>query len=375
MKSWAMVVGINEYPAEAAQTKLKGAVADACDFAEWALDSSGGNVAPERLYFWTHPWPAEAAGELASYLASDGRPGWWKAFASPQGPTRDRPPSALEIAATMENLGRKEYGRAKEEDDLDTRRVFVFLAGHGIRAKTVADQEETCFVAGDFGVLAGNLASGLLPCDTFRRALLNGRFDEAVVFTDCCRTKVVKTSLVAQSVSDAAGTPLSPWAMGFAANDDKAAYETTSTPVRGAFSSALMQGLRGHRIGEPGELRARHLNEFVQGRISSFTQHEQMPSVLFDPKPDGPVIATGQPTGTEQQSGPKVDVSQLPHGTKLVLHKGDDLPLPGVGPLVVSGPSLQLPPLARGLYLLIVDDGSGRQVQFRYPNLEPIRVE
>ena len=25
--------------------------------------------------------------------------------------------------------------------------------------------------------------------------------------------------------------------------------------------------------------------------------------------------------------------------------------------------------------LLIVDDGSGRQVQFRYPNLEPIRVE
>ena len=76
MTSWAIVVGINEYPGSGLGP-LKGAVADACDFADWALDPTGGNVAPERLYFWTYPWPDADPDRphLAQYLAGD-RPAW-----------------------------------------------------------------------------------------------------------------------------------------------------------------------------------------------------------------------------------------------------------------------------------------------------------
>ena len=46
IKSWALVVGINHYPERAGQTPLQGAVADAVDFADWALSDNGGAVSP-----------------------------------------------------------------------------------------------------------------------------------------------------------------------------------------------------------------------------------------------------------------------------------------------------------------------------------------
>ncbi|SMF70889.1 hypothetical protein SAMN02982917_3954 [Azospirillum oryzae] len=266
-------------------------------------------------------------------------------------------------------------GKALEDGDTETRRVYVFLAGHGIRAKTVDRNEETCFLAGDFRPLNSSLAAGLVPCDSFRRALLSGRFDEAILFTDCCRSQTARSTLVAQQVSDYSGQPTEPCSIAFAAQDSMLAYETTNPPVRGAFSSALMRGLRTHRIGAVAALHAAPLRQYVIDNIKDFTTSGQVPNMWFQPDPDGPLIVSGFPAAAAPPPiGPLIDVSALVAGTQLILNGGDNKPLPGMAPFVVAGPTLQMPPLAPGLYLIEIADGTGRYSMFKHPSVEPVHV-
>ena len=370
MKTWAIIVGINVYPERAKQKELHGAVADACDFADWALDPRGGNVAPDRVFFWTHPWPTMPEGRLQTYLAT--APGW---LTADNRPDQTRAPRAFEITSTMEDAGRTARAQAMEDSDTETRRVYVFLAGHGIRARTFDRNEETCFLAGDFRPLNSDLVAGLLPCDSFRRALLNDRFDEAILFFDCCRSQTARLTLRAQQVSDFGGQPTAPCSIAFAAQDNMLAYETTNQPVRGAFSSALLRGLRTHRIGAAGELHAAPLKQYVIDNIKDFTSNDQVPNMSFQPDPDGPLIVSGLPAvAAPFPAGPLIDVSALDNGTHLVINGGDNKPLPGVAPLVVAGPTLQIPPLAPGLYLIEVADGSRRYAMFKHPTLERVHV-
>lgn len=383
MKCWAIVVGINEYPPLAKQEALKGAVADACDFADWVLDPTGGNVPPECLFFWTYPWPVAPQGRLHSYLEGgppDAQqsfpPKWWSNVDSGlAAPNKQRAPSALEITTTIEDLGRVLRGQALDRADKETRRVYVFLAGHGIRAKTVDRSEETCFLAGDFRPAAGNLVAGLVPCDSFRRALLNDRFSEAILFTDCCRKQTARSSLVAQVVSDYSGQPTEPHSIAYAAQDDDLAHETTTTPVRGAFSSALMRGLRTHRASAANELYAAPLKQYVLDNIKDFTDSGQTPTMWFHPDGNGPLIVVGVPaiTGLALTSR-TIDVSALPHGTQLTLNGGGNTALAGVPPFLVAGPTIETPPLSPGLYSIDINDSSGRYAIFKHPSAEAVRV-
>ncbi|MGQ0582098.1 MAG: caspase family protein [Reyranella sp.] len=375
MGSWAIVVGINEYPPLAKQTALQGAVADACDFADWALEPAGGNVAPQNLFFWTHPWPAVSQGRLQAYIAG-GLPQWHNVDLGSAEPDRTRAPHAREITTTIESLGRTMSAQAMEDGDTETRRVYVFLAGHGIRAKTFDRSEETCFLAGDFRPINSNLAAGLIPCDSFRRALLHNRFNEAILFTDCCRKQTARSALRATPVSDYSDQqPTSPHSIAYAAQDDMPAYETLQPPVRGAFSSALMRGLRNHRIGALSDLYAAPLKQYVLENIKHFTDTDQKPNMWFHPDGDGPLIVRGPPAVAGPISTVRIiDVSALPNGTQLILNDGSDMPIPGIPPLVVVGPTIETPPLARGLYSIQVDDGSGRYTIFRHPSAEPVHV-
>lgn len=376
MENWAIVVGINRYPESAQQNELHGAVNDACDFADWVLDPAGGDVPRERLFFWTYPWPEPPPGRLADYLAGP-QPNWHRHFVGEAPPDPARPPTAFEITATIENAGRAAHGSAYGKVSA-RRRVFVFLAGHGIRARTDRN-EETCFLAGDFAPPRGSLTPGLIPCDSFRRALLHRRFDEAILFTDCCRSATSRSSLFAQQVSDFDGEPVLPWSMAFAAQDGEPAYETATAPIRGAFSSALMRGLRTHRPGPLGDLHAVPLRDYVQASIPEFTDTGQIPNVLYRPDPRGPLIVPGQAAGGvvvngQDLDGPNLDVSALASGTVLVLKGGDLQPVPGMGPFTVTGPSMVLPPLPGGLYAVEINDGSGRYAMFAQPSKGAVRV-
>ena len=70
MQSWAIIVGINEYPPTAGLRVLHGAVADAVDFADWALDPRGGAVDPAHLFLWTSSAPMSVTAAMTAYLAA-----------------------------------------------------------------------------------------------------------------------------------------------------------------------------------------------------------------------------------------------------------------------------------------------------------------
>ncbi|MNC67978.1 hypothetical protein D3C75_1185260 [compost metagenome] len=100
-----------------------------------------------------------------------------------------------------------------------------------------------------------------------------------------------------------------------------------------------------------------------------------MPNLLYRPDPNGPLIVSGPPVGVVgPPDGPCLNVAALAIGTRLILNGGDNKPVPGLGPFVVEGESLQLPPLALGLYLIEIADGTGRHVMFVQPSQEKVRV-
>lgn len=380
MKAWALVVGINQYSPLSGQKDLKGAVADACDFADWALDPGGGDVPPERLYFWTYPAAPAPDGRLADYLASP-LPDWDNDELDWAPPDYARRPRAIEIVQTLMRVGREARERAFEDDDTEVRRVYVFFAGHGLRAKEVGDlTEQTCFVAGDFRpIRSTNVAQGLVGCESLRKALLNERFDEALLFLDCCRLETSRLAMAAVPLSDYTTDPATiPWGVGNAAQDGFVAYETVSAPVRGVFSKTLMAGLRTCRDGATNALHVQQLEDFVLANVGSNTTTGQRPSFRYNPNPPGPVIVTGQgavaPAPPIVHPGPLVNLAALVPGTQVILIDANDMPVPGVAPLIAGPVPVQLPPLEGGIYSLQVMGPPGRETLFRQPRTETVNV-
>ena len=376
MTSWAIVVGINQYPAYSGQQPLAGAVADACDFADWALDPAGGDVAPDRLFFWTHPWPAAPAGRLQAFLA--GRQAHWHNEDLDWAPPDvTRQPKASEIVKTIERTGRAAWNHAIDTGEEETRRVYVFLAGHGLRATIYGGlSEETCFVARDFRPDVGNIAPGLVPCESLRRALFNNRFDEVLMFLDCCRLETTRLAMKAQPISDDSGDPVGrPFGIAFAAQDGEPAFETVSAPIRGAFTKTLMSGLRSCRD-DSDALLVEGLRQYVYDNIGDNTAQKQLPNFLYKPDPSGPVIVSGPSSAGPPQfpNGPQVHTDRLPAGSRLILQDGDNRPVPGVAPLLAQAAPIQLPPLAPGLYQLEIEADPPRHFLFKQPSPSPIHV-
>lgn len=383
MRSIAIVVGINQYPVSTHQPQLHGTVADACDFAEWALDAAGGGVAPEDLFLWTHPWPDPGPGALRDYLDGD-LPQWQHEVLGGAAPDQTRPPVAREIIYTIERAGREGYEAAIGGPPAPMR-ALVFLAGHGLRALPFGGlTEETCFVAADFRPNGSNLAPGLVPSESLRRSLLNHRFDEVVMFLDCCRVQTSQLKMKAASLADQDGDKALPWSLALAAQIDEPAYETTTTPIRGAFSATLMTGLRTCREGPAHELTAARMRDFVRQNISTHTDRGQMPNVTFQPDDVGPTIVTGAvappapaPAAMPAQPllipGPVAMLADLPPGTQLEL-KDNDGPVPGVGPITAGPDPVQLPALPPGLYTLEVIGQRDHYQDFRHPGREQVIV-
>lgn len=392
MRTYALVVGINRYPRFAEPPPLNGAVADACDFADWALDPDGGGVARKDLLFWAHPWPeaAQPGGHdhirpfLRGYLedvSPDGPPVWDNILLGPAPADQGRPPVASEIVTTIEAVGRKHYVAKEFGGEAEASRVLVFLAGHGVRGTPVgALTEETCFVAHDFRSSGSDMATGLVACESLKRSLLSKRFDEALFFLDCCRVQTSKLDVQVSPLADPAGEGPSPWTLALAAQDYMPAYETTGAPIRGAFSSALMDGLRTCREVPGAHLSSGRLRTFVRDSIKNYTESGQNPRIEFRPDDDvGPIIVAGggvaaaAPAPVPLFPSPTVALDGLSPGTMLTLKNGP-LPVPGVG-LIEAGPApVALPQLAEGLYSLEVVGDSSTYTLFRIPGKDRIDV-
>ena len=168
MTAWALVVGINEYPPNAGLTSLKGAVADAADFADWLLNPGGGGVDSAQMLFWTHPAPSDSTPALALRLQN---PVAW-----PTGvPDFSRPPTAGDIK-------RAAFDLAWRAGQSNVDRLYVFFAGHGVQTtpQSYVEDAQHCFAAGDY--VPTYRSQSLVPCDDLRRAMMRVGPAEVVLF-------------------------------------------------------------------------------------------------------------------------------------------------------------------------------------------------
>jgi Caspase domain len=387
MTDFAIVVGINDYPQQTGQRKLSGAAEDACDFADWVLAADGGGVAPQNLFFWTHPWPGPSAARvraypeapdlmpspaLAAYLP---HPTPWVGSRGPVVPDPSRAPDAREIVDTVLVKGTELAGQAMMGKG-GSHRIYVFLAGHGVHTNEVSSLDgQTCFLAGDFHSISGNVAHGLVPCDSFRRSLLAGGFGEVFMFLDCCRVQdPVITMPAAVICAGPLGPAKSPWGVGNAAEAGKEALEVPGPPARGAFTAALVQGLRAHRDPGTNALPIASLEAFVTERIET-RANGQSPAFEYNPRTKpGPVLRAAFHPAPAANPTLVLDLSSLPPGIRLRLLGGGLVPVAGFEDFVAGSAPVDVLNMPPGFYQVERLDGGAEIPPFRHPKPGPIRV-
>jgi uncharacterized caspase-like protein len=307
MVAWALIVGINEYPDSTKLNPLKGAVADAVEFAEWALDPAGGAVDPAHMLFWTHPAPVAPSRALADWLPT--APAW------PTGPTDPtRAPRATEIKQAAFDLALK-GGPAGVE------RLYVFFAGHGVQTspRSYDDQPQTCLVAADYSHAFPT--DGIVPSEDMRRALTRVGPVEVIMFLDCCRSALP----VNETRPVFGGMEFDPQGynvcsgVGSASAPGMPAFETPEdTPTRGAFSRLLMFGLR--QLREDGHLTADRLRDYLITGIVKLAKN-QKPVLDVYPTDHPLIIVTGPKMGDDPNL--IIDATALPAGSDVVLRWPD----------------------------------------------------
>ncbi len=381
-RHFALVVGMNSYPEAAGQDELRGAVNDACDFAEWALASDGGKVEPGDLYFWTHPWP-DNPPELLARAIEDGIADWDLIDLSKGPPSQLRGPQTREIVQTIQARGRAQHdGRYENGAGVAEEAIlYIFFAGHGMRAKDPASEAEpqTCLITSEFRPYDGAAQTyGILPCDDLRRTLREERFEHVIMFLDCCRNTVTGREHVPDSVGDLSrSSDAQNWGAGHATLENELAFETTIEPIRGAFSKVLMSGLRGYRGARTQSLDMEMLQGFVKVNFKNEPGRRQQPSFEYKPQ-NQPLIIVEGPPQIMLKPGPKIEFAPEVHGKTYVLIDGDLEVVDAVGELIAGPEAIEILPLPSGLYSLEEKDRQeGNQsapVPFRHPGTELIHV-
>ncbi|MGO4334796.1 caspase family protein [Labrys sp. KB_33_2] len=287
MTTWAIIVGINEYGPYSGLRPLHGAVADAADFADWLLDPQGGGVAPERLFFWTHPAPRASTPRIVEFMQNPTR---WPVI----GPDFTHAPTFAELINGITEINRKATAAGAT-------RLYVYFAGHGAQtqAQSISEDPQNCFITGEF---IQNVPSvGLINCDDMRRYLKSQGPEEIIIFADCCRNPLpLKVKRPGTGFNDLApnGNHLR-LGVGRAAQDECVAYEIpidAPQPERGAFTHLLTYGLREIRVND--ELTLKTLEAYVTEGLKEIVKPKiQVPDFDEKPRPPRIVIATGPPAG------------------------------------------------------------------------------
>ena len=369
MTNYAIIVGINLYPDETGQPELHGAVADACDFADWALAKGGGDVDPKNLFLWPHPWPTakEATKAVRDFLK---KPTKFEGLLGPVKPTRDRAPIAKEIFKTALELAQKLSDAGADPDE---QRIYIFFAGHGVRTYEPGGAPQTFFLARDFSSIDVQYAEGLVACETLRRSLLKRGFGEVFMFLDCCRVQDPILPVPALPLCFTTDEPATlPWSVANAAQDGMEAFEVDAPRPRGAFSVALVEALRNHRNAVTRGLTICELRDYVKDRIA--TKDRQKPDFKFNPSDEPypeiyPALFPPAPPGSIV-----LDLSALPAGSAVQLTDGALNPVAGFENIAAGPNAVIIPNRAPGIYKVQRLDGDRSAQFFEHPDAGTIHV-
>jgi len=257
---YAVVVGINDYGEPPGA--LVGAKRDAQDFIDWLKSGDGGDLPPQNV------------DPFVSLSDAGGKE-----------PTLSSLLVLLVKVRKLAVLPKKRIGR----------RLYIFLAGHGISPP--ADLDETGLVTIEAQDQLMPNIPGKQSADEF---MLSGRFDEVLLFMDCCRVtdlllKKGTNPFVEKSDTKAAGNGKRFYV--FAAAFGKPAREIEEDKVtRGIFSRVLIEGLKGGATSDPGgRLTTTQLRAYLERRMKAIIidGEEQVPKF---PSADEIVLREGVET-------------------------------------------------------------------------------
>jgi uncharacterized caspase-like protein len=256
---FALVVGIDHYPLFRA---LNGARKDAEDFHTWLVAPDGGGV------------PSANAELVLSTL-------------NPLQPDHRDIDDALERLLAVSRAGGHE-------------RFYLYFSGHGLGRSSIG--VDLC----------------LSPWSKMRRAMAldsmkylelvmgSGYYSEVVFLLDCCRVREVRSAALPPTIELAvpgAGAPQCRSFIGYATEYMNAAYEaetgTSPGDVRGHFTRALMEALKGGAAEATGGVRASKLKEYLEvhtPRLAQASNHQQKPEVVNGlDAGDDPLFGSAQP--------------------------------------------------------------------------------
>jgi hypothetical protein len=331
---YAILIGINSYPGLAEPGKsadLRGPVNDVNAMMAWLMDPEGGGVPPDNVFAIR----AET-GALADA-------------------TREQ--IELKVIKRLDDIAKQnsEAGRGLQVG----RRLYIYMSGHGFSP----DPQRGClFMANASADWGYNVhATGWLNWLQDR-----GYFREYVLWMDCCmnREEFTPGDLIARP--GAASVPPRASLVAFAAPRPQKAVEVPiaedGNNVHGAFTWALLQGLRGAAADQNGQVTGRSLADWVRNAQIAWLGERDLkdsdvsrePSVLREDS--GLVLARGV-----VKTRFKVGVSFAPAaaGLEAVLWAGAPPVRAQRFPVKPGAPQrLDLEP---GLYLIEVPDATLRQ--------------
>lgn len=255
---FALVIGVDDYPN---YRSLNGAKRDAQDFRDWLIDrETGGGLKDEHV--WLVLSDDDPARPIHKHID-------------------DALEKLLDAAAT------------------DAARLYIYFSGHGLsRSKTATD---LCLA--EWSRRRNGLA--LDSADYLEMLSDSGRFPEIIMLLDCCRIRKVRRRALPPTIDPARPGDNAPEVRTFVAYATEflnLAHEVaveadeldpdTLPLVRGHFTQALIQGLRGAAAESTGGVKASRLKEHLEVRtpeIALLSQHHQTPEVvnglLSNPEP------------------------------------------------------------------------------------------
>ncbi len=264
---YALVVGIDHYPGF---RDLIGAIADAKDFDQWLIDSNTGGGLPE---------------ENRRIILSE---------------PDSRRPIQNDIDDALESL-------IVAIGSNHVRRFYLYFSGHGLSSSRMG--ADLCLAV--WSSLRRNAA---IDSQAYYELLAGtGSFDEIVCFLDCCRVRIANTHGQISTL----GRPKPDQLTGnerrmvaYSTEYQNAAYEaltdTDEADVRGYFTKALMEALRGKAAQTGGGVPARRLKQYVETRTRELAKAEgrhQQPEVdmsfMYE---DEPVFGSALPGRTVEIS-------------------------------------------------------------------------
>jgi uncharacterized caspase-like protein len=214
MASWAVVIGIDRYAI--ADAALHGAVRDALRMREWLLDPDGGGLDEDHLVLVLGP--------------ADGAPD----------------PGVPALAADHDNVIRAVYELVQRSGGVGDR-LYFYYSGHGLSARQ-GFSDEDAIIFSDFEWMLPGKSLSLRSLWEYFAAL---RFDDQFLLVDACRNaprvQDIRIGSWDRPKQRDIGTPPAQQFILYATSPGlrAAEIEELAGDERGAFTEALLEGLRG----------------------------------------------------------------------------------------------------------------------------------